>query len=80
MRHVREHEGSSRPKAFCVGEFWKGLSEYWKPWCKTYQIDSVDTLVEYIEGLGTQFSCFDSCLQGGLAAVALCPQLTISQL
>jgi alpha-amylase len=27
-------------------------------------LDSVDTLVEYIEGLGTQFSCFDSCLQG----------------
>ncbi|KAK4687650.1 alpha-amylase, partial [Tremellales sp. Uapishka_1] len=33
---------------FCVGEFWK---------------DSVDALVAYIEGLGTQFSCFDSCLQ-----------------
>lgn len=30
----------------------------------TDEIDSVDTLVEYIEGLGTQFSCFDSCLQG----------------
>jgi hypothetical protein len=24
VRHIREHEGSSRPKAFCVGEFWKG--------------------------------------------------------
>lgn len=31
-----------------MGEFWK---------------DSVDSLVKYIEGLGTQFSCFDSCLQ-----------------
>jgi alpha-amylase len=39
---------SGRSKAFCVGEFWK---------------DSVDTLVAYVEGLDTQFSCFDSCLQ-----------------
>ena len=47
VKHVRGAEGS-KPKAFCVGEFWK---------------DSVDTLVAYVEGLGTQFSCFDSCLQ-----------------
>lgn len=26
VRHIREHEGSSRPKAFCVGEFWKGMT------------------------------------------------------
>lgn len=47
VKHVRSAEGS-KPKAFCVGEFWK---------------DSVDSLVAYVEGLGTQFSCFDSCLQ-----------------
>ncbi|EIW72207.1 alpha-amylase [Tremella mesenterica] len=47
VKHIRSAEGS-RSKAFCVGEFWK---------------DSVDTLVAYVEGLGTQFSCFDSCLQ-----------------
>ena len=47
MKHVRSAEGS-KSKAFCVGEFWK---------------DSVDSLVAYLEALGTQFSCFDSPLQ-----------------
>ncbi|OCF61510.1 alpha-amylase [Kwoniella mangroviensis CBS 10435] len=47
VKHVRSSEGG-KAKAFCVGEFWH---------------DSVDALVEYVEGLGTQFSCFDSCLQ-----------------
>ncbi|WVF67353.1 hypothetical protein IAT40_002108 [Kwoniella sp. CBS 6097] len=47
VKHIRSSEGG-KAKAFCVGEFWH---------------DSVDALVEYIEGLGTQFSCFDSCLQ-----------------
>lgn len=26
--------------------------------------DSIDALEAYLDGLGTQFSCFDSCLQG----------------
>lgn len=26
--------------------------------------DSVEALEAYLDGLGTQFSCFDSCLQG----------------
>jgi len=47
VKHVRAGD-SGRSKAFCVGEFWK---------------DSVETLVAYLEGLDTQFSCFDSCLQ-----------------
>ncbi|KAK1922270.1 putative alpha-amylase [Papiliotrema laurentii] len=47
VKNIRAGD-SGRPKAFCVGEFWK---------------DSVDSLVAYLEGLGTQFSCFDSCLQ-----------------
>lgn len=36
-------------KMFCVGEFWK---------------DSVPALNEYLDGLGTQFSVFDTPLQG----------------
>ncbi|KAL7420645.1 hypothetical protein Q5752_004596 [Cryptotrichosporon argae] len=47
VKHIRAQTGGMA-KAFCVGEFWK---------------DSVDSLVAYIDGLGTQFSCFDSCLQ-----------------
>ena len=39
---------------------------------KADAVDSVDTLVAYIEGLGTQFSCFDSCLQGEPNDVACC--------
>lgn len=35
-------------------------------------IDSVDVLVEYVESLGTQFSCFDSCLQGMLSSCEYC--------
>lgn len=43
--------------------------------------DSVDTLVAYIEGLGTQFSCFDSCLQGEPALMdTRVTRLTFSQL
>jgi hypothetical protein len=35
----------------------------------TNESDSVDALVAYLEGLGTQFSCFDSCLQGESSGV-----------
>jgi hypothetical protein len=28
VKHIREAAGSSRPKAFCVGEFWKGTSQF----------------------------------------------------
>ncbi|KAL1405244.1 hypothetical protein Q8F55_008870 [Vanrija albida] len=38
-----------KAKAFCVGEFWK---------------DSVPALDKYLNGLGTQFSVFDTPLQG----------------
>ncbi|WVQ75657.1 hypothetical protein IAR50_005286 [Cryptococcus sp. DSM 104548] len=47
VKHIRSGEGA-KSKAFCVGEFWH---------------DDVDALEAYLEGLGTQFSCFDSCLQ-----------------
>ncbi|ODN77445.1 hypothetical protein L202_04623 [Cryptococcus amylolentus CBS 6039] len=47
VKHIRSGEGA-KSKAFCVGEFWH---------------DDVDALESYLEGLGTQFSCFDSCLQ-----------------
>ncbi|ORX40476.1 putative alpha-amylase [Kockovaella imperatae] len=47
VKKIRSQE-SGRTKAFCVGEFWK---------------DSTDTLIAYLDGLGTQFSCFDCVLQ-----------------
>lgn len=66
VKHIRS-EQKGKAKAFCVGEFWKGkyLLAYDIPIRQRLtKLDSVDTLVSYIESLGTQFSCFDSCLQG----------------
>ncbi|BEI84455.1 hypothetical protein CcaverHIS002_0410590 [Cutaneotrichosporon cavernicola] len=48
VKHIRR-EGGGHPSAFCVGEFWK---------------DSAEALGEYLDGLGTQFSVFDTPLQG----------------